>query len=210
MLTGILSVTLQSNLCFSDEVTDTLDQAKQAYNDKNYLKAIEFLNQGLTQIQKLVSQQVIECLPGTMDGWQRTEPASNLGSEATFGLISSNAYSVEVNYKKEPSQKVTVSILNIPHMVQIAKAGMQLLSNPFFSKMQQEGQPQEKMEAYKLGDFEGAQVMNTTQKETQIMLFYGDLMLQVKSSGVEDFQEVEKFAKAVKLEDLKKFSGNLK
>lgn len=202
-----LNFNIQTGVSCGDEVTDTLDKARQAYEAKNYTQSLDALNQALLQIQKLVSQQVIQCLPTAMEGWQRKEPSSTLANEATFGLVSSSIYSVEAEFSKEPSEKVTVSISNIPHIVQIAKAGLQLLSNPFFSKMQQEGQPQEKMEPYKLGDFEGAQTINTAQKEIQITLFYGDMMLQVKSSGVEDFLIVEKFAKAVKFDELKKFSG---
>lgn len=195
------------NFLYSDEVTDALDKARAAYDAKNYPQSTQELNNALSSIQKIVSDQVIQCLPGTMEGWERAEPTSNLAHEATFGLVSTRVYSVEVNYsKKEPLQQITISISNIPHIVQIAKAGIQLLSNPFFTKMQQENQPEEKMEPYKLGEFEGAKTLNPKQKHIEFTLFYGNLMVQAQGSGVENPQVVEKFVQAVNYEELKKFT----
>lgn len=197
---------------YSDEVTDALDKARQAYDAKDYTQSTSELNKALSAIQKIMSGLVIQCLPGPIEGWERAEPTSSL-NEPTFGILSggANAYSVEVNYsKKEPSQQVVVSISNVPHIVQIAKAGIQLLSNPFFAKMQEENktQSQEKFETYKLGDFEGAKTTNAAQKTAEASLFYGDLLVQIRGSGVEDPQIVEKFIQSVNYEELKKFSAN--
>jgi hypothetical protein len=197
---------------YSDEVTDAFDKARQAYDAKDYSQSTSELNKALNGIQKIISGLVIQCLPGPMEGWERAEPTSSL-NEPTFGILggSGNTYSVEVNYsKKEPAQQIVISISNIPHIVQIAKAGIQLLSNPFFAKMQEENksQSQEKIETYKLGDFDGAKTTNVAQKTAETSLFYGDLLVQVRGSGIEDPQIVEKFVQAVNYEELKKFSVN--
>jgi hypothetical protein len=195
---------------YSDEVTDAMDKARQAYDSKDYTQSSSELNKALAGIQKMISNLVIQTLPGPMEGWERSEPTSNV-NESSFGILSTNAYSVEVNYsKKEPAQRVAITISNIPHIVQIAKAGIQLLSNPFFAKMQEENksQSQEKIETYKLGDFEGAKTTNANQKSLEYSLFYGDLMVQVSGSGIEDPQVLDKFVQGINYEELKKFTVN--
>lgn len=198
-----------STTVHSDEVTDTLDKARQYYDAKSYPEAARELNAALAGIQKMTSQQIIQCLPGAVEGWERSEPASTLGNEGAFGFVSANAYSVELTYsKKEPAQQVAITVSNVPHVVQIAKAGIQLLSNPFFAKMQQENQPQEKMENYKAGEFEGARTINAAQKRVETSLFYGDLMVQVRGSGMEDPAILEPFIQSVKFEELMKYSAS--
>jgi hypothetical protein len=204
---AVLAFTVSSVL--ADEVTDALSKASSEYEAKNYSEASKAINAALKGIEKIISDQVIQCLPGNMEGWEKAEPSTNLGSEGAFGLASPNTYSVEANYmKKEPSQQVSITISNIPHIVQIAKAGIQLLSNPFFAKMQQENQPEEKVETYKVGDFEGAKSANLKQKRAEISLFYGDLLVQVKGNGIEDAQILEPFVQGINYEALKKYASN--
>lgn len=207
---AILVFSWTSNICLqADEVTDAIDKARKAYDSKDYALTSQELNSALSGIQKLISQEVIQCLPGPMEGWERTEPSSSLADQGPFGMISTNSYSVEVNFStKEPAQQITISISNIPHIVQIAKAGIQLLSNPYFAKMQKENQPEEKLDTYKLGEFEGAKVSNEKQQRAEITLFYGDLMVQIKGSGVKDLTTVEKLAQEVNYDKLKGFSAN--
>lgn len=206
-MVALLALTVTCGL--ADEVTDALNKASSEYEAKNYSEASKAIHIAQTGIEKIISDQVILCLPGSMEGWEKSEPSSSLGSEGAFGLASPNTYSVEANFsKKEPPQQVNITISNIPHIVQIAKAGIQLLSNPFFAKMQQENQPEEKVETYKVGDFEGAKSSNLKQKRAEISLFYGDLLVQVKGNGIEDAQILEAFVQAINYEALKKYATN--
>lgn len=194
---------------YSDEVTEAIDKAKTAYESKNYPQATQELNNALGGIQKITSRLVMQCLPGPMEGWERTEPTSTLDHQSTLGLISANAYSIEVSFhKKDPQQQVVITISNLPNIVQLAKAGLQLLSNPFFAKMQEENNPEEKMEAFKVAEFEGARTVNKSQKRINVHLFYGDLLVQIAGTGVDDPSVVQKFTDDIKYEELKKFSVN--
>lgn len=210
ILIGVL-LSLAVTTIYSDEISEALISAKDAYDHKKYSESSLFIHKALGGIRRIISSQIMNYLPGELEGWERTHPTSNVDTGESIGIVSTQNYSVEVRFtQKEQNQQVTVTISNIAHIVQIAKAGIELYKNPFFQKMQQERQTEEKIETLTVKDFEGAKTTNTKSKRHEIVLFYQDLMMQMRGSGIADPATLDAFLNAIDFDGLKNFSGEIR
>ena len=210
MLFGVVYLLSTLITIRADEISDLLGQAKDAYEKKNYPQSTQLIHKALGGIRKIISSQIMEFLPDEIEGWSRSAPTSSLDTGESIGVISSQNYSVEVKYSdSKQNQQVSVTISNIAHIVQIAKAGLELYKNPYFQKMQKERQTDEKIETLNVQGFEGAKTTHTKSKRHEIVLFYQDLMIQIRGTGMEDPTRLDVFTNAVNFEGLKDFSKEI-
>ncbi|MBI1870587.1 MAG: hypothetical protein HYS07_05255 [Chlamydiae bacterium] len=204
---AVLFIFLFQGLLQADPVTDAIDQARQAYEAKDYVKSADYLDQALRNIKMFISQEVEKLLPQSLEGWEKIESSSDVEGGKLFDLVSPRVFSVEVGFKKlEPPQQIKISVSNVPHIVQIAKAESEMLSNPFFAKIEEKNSSGQKMEVYQQGEFQGVKTVNVQYKEIELTLFYGDMMVRLKGLGVEDSKTMDLWVRAIHFDDLKKFT----
>lgn len=120
----LLLVTVSSQSLTADDVTDSIDEALEAYKEGEYTEAIESLSYASQVIGQKKAEQIGQYLPDALDGWSVRDKQRSGGS-AVFGGGSSS----ERTYKKG-SSSVTVSIAaDSPAM----QSMMMLFSNPMFA-----------------------------------------------------------------------------
>ena len=206
----LLAMLTASTSANADEILDALQEAQSAYQQKDYKATGAAAQKVINGVHELISQEVVSYLPGDIPGWKRGEASTTSAGEITFGTPNPNTFSVEVSYlKEEGGGQVTVIISNIPHVVQIAKAGAQLLSNPFFTKMSEQKENAEKAEEYQLGNFKGIKKINPSSKRIEYAIFIHDhTLVQVKGSNIENMDGIEQFIQGVDINNLEKFSSS--
>jgi hypothetical protein len=112
-----------SQTIYADDVTESIDEALEAYKEGEYSEAIESLNYATQVIQQKKAGQLSAFLPEPLKGWSVNSKKGSGG--AIFGGGSSSTR----NYKKG-SSSVTVSIAaDSPAM----QSMMMIFSNPMFA-----------------------------------------------------------------------------
>ena len=102
-----------------NEITETIDQAKQLYIDKNLTESMEYLNHAIELINKELLVQVESVFPKPLKGW-RTEPPFSRAKETAYttSLVSNCKY-----FKKGGGQSVEIEIqTNAPRIANIKMA----------------------------------------------------------------------------------------
>ncbi len=105
----ILTLTLVMS-AWTDEVTEGMDYAKEAYEDGSYSEAIEELEIAITQIQSLQTEEVRNALPEPFDGWTAEDQESQSMAFGFFGG-SSAVGATRRYYEEESDQSIEISIM---------------------------------------------------------------------------------------------------
>jgi hypothetical protein len=104
----------------ADEVLDSINEATEAYNEKEYQEAIESLEYARQLIQQMSSDNMIGFLPEPLSGWEaKTASTQNMG-------IMGGSAGVEREYTKSGGGRVTISIMGDSPLFQ----GMMAVFNP--------------------------------------------------------------------------------
>lgn len=120
----LLLVTVFTQTLSADDVTDSIDEALEAYKDGEYSEAIESLSYASQVISQKKAQQIGQYLPDPLDGWSLKDKQGS-GGNAVFGGGSAS----ERTYRKG-SSSITVSIAaDSPAM----QSMMMLFTNPMFA-----------------------------------------------------------------------------
>lgn len=109
----------------ADDVTESIEEALEAYNDNDYLMATQALETAVQLIKQKKGESLAELLPEPPDGWEAEEAESQAASSAFFG----GAVSAERVYTKGNSE-ITVKYLSDSPMLQ---GIMMMLGNPMFA-----------------------------------------------------------------------------
>ena len=104
----------------ADEVLDSINEAADAYNEKEYQEAIESLEYARQLIQQMSSEGMMGFLPQPLDGWKaRAATTQNMG-------IMGGSAGVEREYTQNGNSRVTITIMGESPLFQ----GMMAMFNP--------------------------------------------------------------------------------
>jgi len=113
-------ILLMGQAVLADEVLDSINEATEAYNEKEYQEAIESLEYARQLIQQMSSDNMIGFLPEPLSGWKaKTASTQNMG-------IMGGSAGVEREYTKSGGGRVTISIMGDSPLFQ----GMMAVFNP--------------------------------------------------------------------------------
>ncbi len=173
-----------------DEILESIEEAKEYYEEKNYIEAKSSLDYASQLLGQLRSENMQSFLPEPLEGWRAEKGDTKSAGAAFFGGMAG----ASKNYYNKDKQ-VTVEIMGDSPMIQ---GVMMMLTNP----------------AYATAD--GGKLMKI--KRQKAVLKYdpsskrGDIQLavankyvvKVNGEGVEE-QDLIDYAKGVNYKELKKF-----
>lgn len=108
----------------ADDVTDSIDEALQYYQDGQYTDAASSLTYAAQLIQQKKGEEITTVFPQPLDGWSATKAESQFAGAAMMG----GGLTAERTYKRNGSN-VTIEIIADSPMIQ----GMVMMfSNPMF------------------------------------------------------------------------------
>ncbi len=122
VISFILSAAISSH---ADDVTESIDEALEYYEEGNRSDAVESLNYAIQLINQTKSQDLEALLPRPLEGWQIGES----GSSSTGAAMMGGSVAAERKYQKDTGE-VTISILTDSPFLQSL---MMMFSNPAFA-----------------------------------------------------------------------------
>lgn len=125
LLPFLFSFIFLTQTCQADDVTDSINEALQYYNDGQYGEAVTSLNYASQIIQQKKGQALESYLPAPLSGWTSTKTNSQSAGVAMFG----GGITAERKYTKGTSS-ITVQLITDSPMLQ---GIMMMLSNPMFA-----------------------------------------------------------------------------
>lgn len=121
----VLSVVTVITSVQADDVTDSIQEASDAYAKGDNTKAIESLNTAVQLIQQAKAKSLEQLLPQAVSGWTAGQAESTAVGAAMFG----GGITVEKRYTKGDSV-ISIQIVTDSPMLQ---GMMALFSNPMFA-----------------------------------------------------------------------------
>lgn len=115
----------------ADEILDAMNEAIEAYKEKEYVGAAESLDYAKQLIQQLRSEGIIKLLPEALPGWE-----SKTAQTQSMGMLGGMS-GVEKEYWKpgtgdEGRKRITINIMAESPMMQ----GMMAMFNPMYAGAQ--------------------------------------------------------------------------
>ena len=117
----MLAVLIGCGAAYADEVSEAIQEAAEAYNEKAYTEAVESLDYAKQLILQMTSEGLKNFLPEPLEGWKAKEAKlQNLG-------MMGGAAGIEQQYlKSSDGGRVTMTIMGESPMFQ----GMMQMFNP--------------------------------------------------------------------------------
>ena len=115
----------------ADEILDSINEAIEAYNEKEYAEAAESLDYAKQLIQQLRSENIMKFLPEALPGWE-----SKTAQTQSMGMMGGMS-GVEKKYSKpgtgnQGRKNITINIMADSPMMQ----GMMAMFNPAYAGAQ--------------------------------------------------------------------------
>lgn len=110
---------------YSDDIVEAINEAVDAYNEKEYQEAIESLDYAKQLIQQMRSEGLMKYLPEALPGWESKSPKTQ-----NMGMLGGMA-GVSKEYLKtgQRRKRVTISIFGQSPIMQ----GMMAMFNPMYA-----------------------------------------------------------------------------
>jgi hypothetical protein len=189
----VLAMSICSAAADADDVLEAIQEATEAYNEKDYADAVESLEYAKQLIQQLTSERLKDFLPKPLQGWNAKEAKSQ-----NLGLMGGSA-GIEQEYWKagdgnQARGRVTLSIMGESPMFQ----GMMAMFNPALAGSSggklQKIKRNKAIVSYSAENRDGEIMINVDKK----------YLVLVKGSNV-DQQDLMNYANAVDFKGLKSF-----
>jgi len=116
---------LGSSVTTADDVTDSIEEALEAYKDKDYVMATQALETAVQMIKQKKGESLAALLPEPPDGWEADEAESQAAGAAMFG----GAVTAERVYRKGEAEVSVKYVTDSPMLQGI----MMMLGNPMFA-----------------------------------------------------------------------------
>jgi hypothetical protein len=190
-LTIFISVALMSFLAtpvFADDVTESISEALEYYNNGDYSDAVSNLNYAAQLIQQKKGGSLESLLPQPLKGWMAAEASSQAAAAGVFGGVTA-----EREYTRGDAT-VSVTIISDSPMIQ----GMAMLfSNPVFAVS--DGGKLEKIAGQK-----AIVKYDSAGKSGEIQIMVGNrFLLMIEGDGVEK-ADLKQYAEGI---DYKKLAA---
>jgi len=93
-----------------DEALQSLENAKNLIEQKNYVKAQDEINFALSKLSELLAEDLLKFIPDAPTGWKQDDKSSaGLGQAGAF-MGSANAITAKGEYSKGDDNSVTLTI----------------------------------------------------------------------------------------------------
>jgi len=126
LVTGITILLMAtSSFVYADDITDSISEALDAYNDGEYSAAVESLNYASQLINQKKGDNLSTLLPEPLDGWTAKSSQSRAGGAAMFG----GGITAERAYVKD-NNNISIEIVADSPMLQ---GMMVMFSNPMYA-----------------------------------------------------------------------------
>ena len=193
ILVLVLAVFICSGAADADDVLEAIQEATEAYNEKDYTDAVESLEYAKQLIQQLTSEGLKNFLPEPLEGWKAKEAKSQ-----NLGMMGGSAGIEQVYWKAgsgdQGQSHVTMSIMGESPMFR----GMMNMFNPAIvgsggGKLRKIKR-NKAIVKYSADDRNGEIMINVDKK----------YLVMVKGSNI-DKEDLMNYAKAVDYKGLKGF-----
>lgn len=124
-LMGLMFLSIATALVQADDVTDSIQEATEAYAKGDNAKAMESLNYAVQLIQQAKAKTLEALLPQPLSGWTAEKAESASVGAAMFG----GGITIEKSYTRGDS-KINIQIVTDSPMLQ---GMMALFTNPMFA-----------------------------------------------------------------------------
>ncbi len=114
-----------SSIAYADDVTDSIDEALDAYKEGEYSAAVESLNYASQLINQKKGGKLSSLLPEPLDGWTAKTSKSSASGAAMFG----GGITAERKYVKGDNN-VSIEIVADSPLIQ---SMMMMFSNPMYA-----------------------------------------------------------------------------
>ena len=128
-LAAVIAVSLfitTASTALADDVTDSVNEALQLYQDGKFTEAVNSLNYASQLIQQKKGASLESVMPAALSGWTAEEASSQAAGAAMFG----GGVTAERRYTKGESTSVKIQIVTDSPMLQ---AVMMMMGNPMFA-----------------------------------------------------------------------------
>ena len=128
-LAAVIAVSLfitTAATALADDVTDSVNEALQLYQDGKFTEAVNSLNYASQLIQQKKGASLESVMPAALSDWTAEEASSQAAGAAMFG----GGVSAERRYTKGESTSVKIQIVTDSPMLQ---AVMMMMGNPMFA-----------------------------------------------------------------------------
>lgn len=120
----------------ADDVTDAIEQALQAYNDKDYSLAVGQLDTASQLIRQARADALAELLPDAPSGWTAEEPESSAQSMGAYSMVTAQRQyrkgdetSVRIEIQTDsPFLQQVMAFINTPMMAASSGAKLQIIN----------------------------------------------------------------------------------
>ncbi|HEX9782864.1 MAG TPA: hypothetical protein VGA56_09085 [Opitutaceae bacterium] len=109
----------------ADDVTDTIEEAIKAYNEKDYVMAAQSLETATQLVKQKRAERLTKFLPKAPSGWTASDASSQAAATSFFG----GGVTADREYSKGDST-VTIKILTDSPLMQ---GVMMMMGNPMFA-----------------------------------------------------------------------------
>ena len=177
----------------ADEISDTIEEAKELYLEGKYSEASSELQFAVNQIQNLQAEQLKKLLPDALAGWEAEEGTASIGAMGFFGggLTVSRTYR-----KKDTGESIEIQILTDSPLLQ---SMLMFLTNPMMSA----GQPDTKL--VRIKKEKAVEKFSAQRKDGELsVVLEGKTLITVKGRRITDKKILYEYMEMVDFEAVKK------
>nr|CAA6829219.1 MAG: Unknown protein [uncultured Thiotrichaceae bacterium] len=109
----------------ADDVTDSIDEASEAYKSGDVATAVESLNYAVQLLQQMKGDSLAKLLPEPLDGWEAKEAEATAVGAAMFG----GGLTAERSYTKDKSRMKIQVVTDSP----VLQGMLAMFTNPMFA-----------------------------------------------------------------------------
>lgn len=191
-----------------NKTADLFSQAQQEYLENTPEKSIITLQELIKIIRREVANSMTDLLPSNFIGWTQTNLNTN-PERSPFptvmpGANSKTQFNLSATYKSDlDNTRVIVSITNIPHLVQMEQAQINMLFNPMFQEALKKEDPKN-IEKLEINGCESYFELIEDENQLVLKIFaYNTSLIKIDCKQTQDKELAKMFADAVNWEKLK-------
>ncbi|HEO98340.1 MAG: hypothetical protein JW682_03665 [Campylobacterales bacterium] len=171
----------------ADNVTDPIQTALKAYEDKEYKLAIEELKYATAALQKLDAEENRKLLPDPLDGWEKK--VGDESGQAAMNMFGGGSMTTAEYTRGDEHIEVQI-IANSPMIATVAM----MINNPMFSGAEG-GEP------YRYQKLKGIKQKNGDTTEITLLMA-GQIMIKLTGKNLKEERLLEQYLDKMELQKI--------
>ncbi len=191
LIAGLLTLPiLFSSPVWADKITDQINEALKAYEEKDYKAALDELKYVTVSLGKLAQAENEKLLPKPLEGWT-TVKVDNSGNQMAMSMLGGGT-SMKSSYKRG-KERVEIEIMaNSPMLAMMSM----MINNPALAASEKGTEP------FRYKRIKG--IKKIKNKRTEItLLLAGQIMLKITGNKLKDPAVLEQYLDAMDMKRLK-------